>query len=293
MAPPSPRRPGFSRQAQLSLFAAYVLAIVGALVSLLFVASARLDPKGHAALQSAASDVTVPFTSALSAVVNTASDISSGASAYFDAASKNREMARELESLRRKQIKSDAYALENKRLKQLLAIVEPRSPRPIVARIASSSSTSSRRYATLAAGAARGVEVGQPVRAADGLVGRIVQRGQLSALVLMIIDSQSIVPVKRLRDGVPALAIGLGDGRLEIRALAAGSNPFRPGDIFITSGTGGIYAPGIPVATAVRRTRDQTFARPLALPETLDYATVESIYVAPMEPPATDGASAG
>lgn len=293
MAPPSPRRPGFSRQAQFSLFTGYVLAIVGVLGSLLYIASARLDPKGHTALQSAASDITIPVTSAFRAIVNTASDISSGAAAYFDAGSKNREMARELETLRRKQIENDANALENRRLKRLLAIVEPLSPRPVVARIASSSSTSSRRYATIAAGAVHGVEVGQPVRAADGLVGRIVQRGQISARVLMIIDSQSIVPVKRLRDGVPALAIGLGDGRLEIKALAAGSNPFRPGDVFITTGTGGIYAPGIPVAAAVRRTRDMTFARPLAQPDTLDYATVEPIYVAPMDMPAPDSASGG
>jgi rod shape-determining protein MreC len=128
------------------------------------------------------------------------------------------------------------------------------------------------------------VAIGQPVRTADGLVGRVVQSGQLASRVLLIIDSETIVPVKRASDGAPALAIGLGDGRLEIRTLAAGSNPFKVGDVFVTSGTGGIYAPGIPVAVSVRRTRDANFGRPLASPATLDFAIVEPVYIAPLAP---------
>ena len=207
-------------------------------------------------------------------------DLGSGTAAYFDAASKNRAMSRELKLARAKLIEGNANALENRRLKRLLAIVEQQKPRPMTARIVSSSSTSSRRYATLAAGAVHGVEVGQPVRAADGLIGRIVQRGQFASRVLLIIDSEIIVPVKRVSDGAPALAIGLGDGRIELRTLAAGTNPFKVGDVFVTSGTGGIYTPGIPVAIAVRRTRDTTFGRPLANPASLDFAIVEPIYIA-------------
>jgi rod shape-determining protein MreC len=269
---------------QFSLFAGYVIAIVGALFALLLIVTARVDPTGHAALQSIVTDITSPVSSTLRAAVNTAKDLGGGTAAYFDAASKNRAMSKELERTRRKLIESDVNALENRRLKKLLAIVEQQKARPVTARIASSSATSSRRYATLAAGAANGVEVGQPVRAADGLVGRVVQRGQFASRVLLIIDSETIVPVKRLSDGAPALAIGLGDGRIELRTLAAGTNPFKVGDVFVTSGTGGIYAPGIPVAIGVRRTRDATFGRPLANPASLDFAVVEPVYIAPLPP---------
>jgi rod shape-determining protein MreC len=284
MAPPSPRRPGFSRRVQFSLFAGYVFAIIGAIFALLLIVTARFDPAGHAALQSIMTDVTSPVSSILRASVNTVKDLGGGTAAYFDAASKNRAMSQELKLARRKLIESDANALENRRLKRLLAIVEQQKARPVTARIVSSSATSSRRYATLAAGAAQGVEVGQPVRAADGLVGRIVQRGQFASRVLLIIDSETIVPVKRVSDGVPALAIGLGDGRIELRTLAAGTNPFKVGDVFVTSGIGGIYAPGIPVAVGVKRTRDTTFGRPLASPASLDFAMVEPVYIAPLPP---------
>ena len=284
MAPPSPRRPGFSRRVQFSLFAGYVFAIVGALFALLMIVTARVDPTGHAALQSIATDITSPISSTLRAAVNTVKDLGGGTAAYLDAASKNRAMSQELKRARAKLIEGEANALENRRLKRLLAIVEQQKPRPVTARIVSSSATSSRRYATLAAGAIHGVEVGQPVRAADGLVGRIVQRGQFASRVLLIIDSEIIVPVKRVSDGAPALAIGLGDGRIELRTLAAGTNPFKIGDVFVTSGTGGIYTPGIPVAVAVRRTRDATFGRPLASPSSLDFAIVEPVYIAPLLP---------
>ena len=284
MAPPSPRRPGFSRRVQFSLFAGYVFAIVGALFALLMIVTARVDPAGHAALQSIATDITSPISSTLRAAVNTVKDLGGGTAAYLDAASKNRAMSQELKLARAKLIEGEANALENRRLKRLLAIVEQQKLRPVTARIVSSSATSSRRYATLAAGAIHGVEVGQPVRAADGLVGRIVQRGQFASRVLLIIDSEIIVPVKRVSDGAPALAIGLGDGRIELRTLAAGTNPFKIGDVFITSGTGGIYTPGIPVAVAVRRTRDATFGRPLASPASLDFAIVEPVYIAPLLP---------
>jgi rod shape-determining protein MreC len=282
MAPPSPRRPGFSRRVQFSLFAGYVFAVIGALFAVLLIVTARVDPTGYSALQGVISDVTSPVSSTLRAAVNTVKDGGSETAAYFDAASKNRAMEKELRLARRKLIESDANALENKRLKRILAIVEQQKARPIIARIVSSSPTSSRRYATLAAGAADGVEIGQPVRSADGLVGRITQRGQFASRVLLIIDSETIVPVKRVSDGVPALAIGLGDGRIELRALAASTNPFKVGDVFVTSGTGGIYAPGIPVAIGVRRTRDSTFGRPLASPDSLDFAIVEPVYVAPL-----------
>ena len=292
MAPPSPRRPGFSRRVQFSLFAGYVFAIVGALIALLFIVTARVDPTGHAALQGVMADIATPISTAGRAVVNTFKDGGSETAAYFDAASKNRAMAGELKAARRKLIEGQANALENKRLKRLLAIVETQQPRPVTARIVSSSATSSRRYATLAAGAAQGVAVGQPVRGADGLIGRIVQRGQFASRVLLIIDSETIVPVKRVSDGIPALAVGLGDGRIELRPLAAGTNPFKAGDIFITSGTGGVYAPGIPVAIGVRRTREATIGRPLADPASLDYAVVEPVFVAPLTLPPPPGTMA-
>jgi rod shape-determining protein MreC len=78
---------------------------------------------------------------------------------------------------------------------------------------------------------------------------------------------------------MPALATGRGDGALDIRALEAGSNPFRTGDVFVTSGAGGVYPPDVPVATVRSSNREVAIAHPFADPNRLDFAIVLPPYV--------------
>lgn len=289
MAPPSPRRPGFSRRAQYSLFVGYVAAIVGALAGLLLIVTARLDPRGHAALQSFFADIFSPVSSAVRNIGAGIGSAGEEVGAYFNAAAKNRDMKRQLDMARRDLIKGKNDALEIRRLKRLVRLVERLPQGNVTARLVSSTGTSSRRYAILAAGSRDGVVSGQPVRTQDGLIGRIVQVGERSARVLLIIDGGNIVPVRRVPDGVPAMAYGLGDGRIDLRPLAAGTNPFKKGDVFVTSGTGGIYQPGIPVAIGIKHNREGTLGRPLADPSSFDFAIVEPEFVSLPPAPNAEG----
>ncbi len=283
MAPPSPRRPGFSKRAQMSLFAGYVIAVSGLILGLLLIITARVDPKGYSAIQTALADVFAPISRTGHAMVMTLQGGSESVSAYWDAAAKNKAMAAELKTSRIKVIKGQSDALELARLKRTLRMAE-RIETPItMAPLVSSTAASTRRYAILGAGAGQGVSIGQTVVSPEGLVGRVVAVGRATSRVLMIIDGDNRVPVKRVRDGTPALAIGTGDGRLELQTLAAGANPFKVGDVFVTSGIGGVYRPGIPVAIATRQSRDKTLALPIAHPSQLDFGIVERPYL--IEPP--------
>jgi rod shape-determining protein MreC len=53
--------------------------------------------------------------------------------------------------------------------------------------------------------------------------------------------------------------------------------------MFVTSGTGGIYAPGVPVAQVDHSGMDSTIATPFVAPDALDFALVERPFV-PMPP---------
>ena len=89
---------------------------------------------------------------------------------------------------------------------------------------------------------------------------------------------------------MPALAAGRGDGSIEIRPLGAGGNPFNRGDIVLTSGTGGLYPPDVPVAVILRKEGDIAIAWPLADPSQLDYAVVEQPFAGlPAPPKGTSG----
>lgn len=281
MAPPSRARAGFSRRAHYTLFAGYVVAVAGILAGLLLAITARFDPTGHAAVQGFFADLTAPVADAGRSLVGSSAAGIDGIAAYIDAGSKNRALEAEVRRNRAALIEAKATARENYRLQRLAKLVA-RSPDAVVAaRLIASTGANSRRYATLSAGSQQGVASGQPVRTSEGLVGRIIAAGRVSARVLLITDGGAVVPVRRLSDGFPALATGRGDGGLDIRALQASGNPFKAGDVFVTSGAGGIYPPDVPVALAKVEQKDVTIARPLADPARLDFAIVLPPYAAP------------
>ena len=278
MARPPSRRPGINRRAQYSLFASYVVAVTGAAVGLLLVVIAIFDPTGFSALRIAAAEATRPVSVTLKSMVSGVSSVDEVLAAYWRAGSQNVALRRQVEADRNRIIEAKAVAQENIRLKKLLKLVDADSSQVLTARLIASSSSSARRFARLNAGSWQGVRQGMPVRAPEGLVGRIHITTPNSSDVLLLTDTSNIVPVRRASDNIPAISTGLGDGSVEIRALTAGRNPFKPGDLLVTSGIGGVYQPNIPVAVVVRAQGEIAYGVPLANPARVDAVVVERIF---------------
>lgn len=278
MPPPSTRRAGFSRRAQMGLFLSYVLAVGGVLFAGLLLVIAKVDPTGFNALKGAALDVTSPVASGGRSVSRFVGGIFGSIGNYVQAGGQNAELKKRLQDSRRKLIEAQATELENKRLKALLKLTRETQNPVAVTRIVGSSFASVRRLATLSAGASSGVKPGQPVRSADGLVGRVIEAGRWASRILLVGDSASNVPVRLVRDGTAAIATGHGDGTIDLKTLEVGRNPFRRGDVLVTSGVGGVYPPDIPVAVVVAVDGDRTVAKPLADPSNVEYAMVLEIY---------------
>jgi len=282
MAAPRHRRRGFSRKVQYSLFAGYVIAVVGVVVAAALLVLAHFDPRAFSTLRGLTLDAGSMFTSAGRSGVRVGSDLLDEVTAYFDAGGQNRVLRDQLASERRELIAAKTIKAENARLKRLALLVE-HLPRPLLsARLIGSTPSAQRRFATLAAGSGDGVQPGMAVRAPEGLVGRIFETGIFSSRVLLLTDGETAVPVKMARNGVAGLASGQGDGTMEIRSLTAGGRPYRRGDIAVTSGTGGIYAPNIPVAVVIAIESDRAIAMPLADPARADFVLVYPIFQAPI-----------
>jgi rod shape-determining protein MreC len=278
VAPPSTRRPGFSRRAQMGLFVSYVIAVGGVLFAGLLLVIAIVDPTGFNALKGVALDVTSPVSGGGRSVVRFFGGISDSVGNYVQAGGQNAELKRRLRDSRRRLIEAQATELENKRLKALLRLTQETRNPVAVTRIVGSSFASVRRLATLSAGASEGIRPGQPVRSADGLVGRVIEAGRWGSRVLLVGDSASNVPVRLVRDGTAAIATGHGDGTIDLKTLEVGQNPFKRGDVLVTSGVGGVYPPDIPVAVVVSIAGDRTVAKPLADPSNVEYAMVLDVY---------------
>jgi len=281
-------RPGWSRRAQYGLFLSFLAVIAGLVVGIVLLVLSLVAPQQFDRVRGVALDVTGPIAGGLHKVTATATGIFTGAGNYWDAASQNAELKRQRTAMLQRMVEAKAIFQENQQLKATLQLRERERSTVATGRIVGSSFNSPRRFAILSVGTADGVQIGMPVRSPSGLVGRIVDAGTLASRVLLVSDRSNIVPARLLRSGIPVIAQGRGDGTIDIRPLEVGRNPFKRGDIIITSGTGGLYPPLVPIARVVKLEDDGAVALPLADPAKTSFAIVE----APFEPIAVAAESA-
>lgn len=114
------------------------------------------------------------------------------------------------------------------------------------------------------------VHVGQAALAAEGVLGQVIHVGPRTAEVLLLSDGSHAIPVRVARSGQRAIARGTGTiDRLEVLHMPNNAD-VREGDLLITSGLGGGFPAGYPVAvvTAIAPAQSGPFAdisaRPLA-----------------------------
>ncbi len=278
MAPASSRRSGFSKKQQYSVFTGYLLATIGALVGLGLLAISLWQPSVFQPLRGAANDAASPVgetTAAVRAGGNNTWDTISG---FWNAGSQNAELRREVELARIRIAEAEAVETENRRLKALLGLANDEVEPIAWSRLVGSSSSSARRFAYIGVGSSDGVETGMPIHSERGVIGRVLETARGSSRVLLLTDSESVLPVRRASDQTVAFAEGRGDGLLRIRLINLGLNPLEIGDVFVTSGAGGYYRPGVAVAVLNEVTSDGGIAQLIAEPAATNYVVVEPIF---------------
>ncbi|MFW5633697.1 MAG: rod shape-determining protein MreC [Erythrobacter sp.] len=278
MAPPSSRRSGFSKKAQYSVFTGYLLAALGALLGAALLLLSYWQPGSFAPLRGAVRDVVAPVGEAPAAARSGSQSAFDVVTGYFNAGAQNSRLREENAIARIRLAEAEAVRDENRRLKALLDLATGEVEPVAVARLVGSSSTSARRFAYVAVGSADGLAPGMPVRSPRGVVGRVLEVARGSARIMLLTDSESVLPVRRAGDNTVAFAEGRGDGLLRIRLINLGLNPLKVGDVFVTSGAGGYYRPGVAVAVLSELTADGGLGRLIADPSATDFVSIEPIY---------------
>lgn len=117
-------------------------------------------------------------------------------------------------------------------------------------------------------GSADGVFVGQAVTDAAGIIGQVEEVGPGTATVRLISDASHALPVRVNRSGLRAVAYGTGSADELVLTDIAMSADIEPGDLLITSGLGGRFPAGYPVArvTLVARNPGARFLEARAEP---------------------------
>lgn len=157
---------------------------------------------------------------------------------------------------------------ENVRLRALLNSTAMLRDDVLVAELIGVSPDPVRHQLVLNKGEQDGVFVGQPLIDADGLMGQIVEVSLANSRALLITDATHSIPVQVNRNGVRAIAEGTGAlGALDIHHVSA-TTDIQAGDLLVTSGLGGRFPVGYPVAVISEIERDpgEAFARIRAVP---------------------------
>lgn len=284
MAPPANKRSGYSRRAQLSSFLSRTAGVVGVVIGLILIIASTVDPSSFSNLRTVAADAADPAAEVTSEGRDFGHDVWNTVTGFFKIGSRHAKLEKELAIAKSRLVEAEAIEAENARLKQVLKLTQTRKDVVAVASLTSSTPSSTRRFATLGAGRNKGVAKGMPVRSARGLIGRVLEVGQTSARVLLVTDTESLVPVRRAKDGVAGFAQGQGDGTLRIRLVNLGINPLRKGDVIVSSGSGGLYRPGTPMAVLTEILRDGAIARVISNPTDADFVIVENVWAPPPPP---------
>ncbi len=166
-------------------------------------------------------------------------------------------------------LKLDALEKENIRLRALLENSFKLGEQVMIAELLSIKMAPYEQIVSLNKGTRFGVHPQQPVMDENGVVGQVFRSFPMSSEVMLITDPNHAIPVQVNRNGLLTIAVGSGQiNRLNLPFLPNDAD-IKPGDLLITSGLGGVFPQGYPVAVVDKFTSesDKPFATVTATPK--------------------------
>ena len=220
-------------------------------------------PGSFEGMRSGAADIFAPVIAAVSWPVQEAANYARAVSGIAAMQAENAKLQQENEQLREWYQTALVLKTENKSLQRLLNIRLDPQLHYVTARVAADSGSSYARTILVLAGRRDNVQKGHAVISGEGVIGRVIETGNMTARILLVTDINSRVPVQV--------------GESANRAILAGNNSDMPvlqhlgpdmmvaeGDRVVTSGDGGIFPYGLPVGIVVRGDNGGWAVRPLA-----------------------------
>ena len=237
-------------------------------------------------------DVLAPVIDVMSrptaAIENTVSQIEH----FVDVYEENAVLRAENERLLHWQSVARQLDAENRQYSALLStVVEPREAF-VTVRIIGMSSGAFVKTAIVNAVRNDGIQVGQAVTSADGILGRVIEVCSRSARVLLLTDLNSRVPVMVQQSRAPAVLAGDNSDVVSL-VFAADGAAIAVGDRLVTSGEGGLLPPGLPVGVVTGREGGVWRVRLFADPARVEYARVLDYALPGLLPAAREAGAAG
>jgi rod shape-determining protein MreC len=192
------------------------------------------------------SDFVAPLVDLVSVPVRGVETMAQGIRTVASLRAENVRLQAENAMLKRWRRRAEILEGENRQLRSVAGAVAPERRRPLTARAVTAPGGAFAHTVLVANGTDQGIEMGNPVVTADGLVGLVVDVGATHARVLMISDINAQIPVILSSSSWPGVTVGNNGPNLSLRFLPEEAAP-RIGELVLTSGHGGVLPAGVPV----------------------------------------------
>ena len=186
--------------------------------------------------------------------------------------------------------------LENARLRELLGLRERLQVPSVAAQVLYDATDPFSRRVVIDRGQVHGIQPGSPVLDESGVLGQVTRVYPFDSEITLLIDRDQVIPVMNTRTGTRSVAYGdplPRGGLMELRYMSV-TEDVKEGDLLVTSGVDGVYAPGLPVAQvlAVDRRSDTSFARIQCQPLARLQGVTHVMVLAPLAHPGADDGTA-
>jgi len=151
--------------------------------------------------------------------------------------------------------KLSALEAENARLRAMLDALTQVRDRARVAEIMSVDANPYNHSLVIDVGTQDGVTDGQALVDADGVVGQVIEAGLMTSQAMLISDTDHALPVEVNRNGLRTIVVGTGKIDQLKLPFVVNNADIRVGDLLVTSGLGGAFPAGYPVAIVETITR--------------------------------------
>jgi len=192
----------------------------------------------------------------------------------------NRRLRDKNQRLRVESLQVSETAVENERLRLLLALQERLPLATLSAEIIAREWGGWVRSLTVNRGRSDNVSRLAAVIAPDGLIGRVVEVRGGASIIQVLTDPASTVGAHVVRTRTAGIVEGDARGTMRLRYMVREGGGIRVGDLVVTSGTGGVFPRGIPIGR-VRAIDDRGAAlfHYAMLTPVVDFARVDEVLI--------------
>lgn len=250
---------------------AMLLGLIGLCVIFLGISAAKPDGLQH--VRQVFYDLTTPFFKIMTPPLQHLGNSLAQNVGLSDLTAENARLRKENDNLKAWYDRALQLQAENQSLREFVNLSALPKQKAVTARVIADTGTAFGDALIVDAGRSQGITDRYVAMSSDGVVGRVVGVGQYTAQIVLLTDSTSRIPVVIENSRHRGLLVGDNRAQPQLDYLPDGVTAAQ-GDRLVTSGHGGLFAPGLPVGVVVINGGDNgTVARvqPFADLRRLDY----------------------